>query len=278
MVAICTPGPLHARMTVMAAEAGVPMIYCEKAMACCLEGTGTDKGADDVKKLIDSKHIAFNTGVLRRFDPRFHKARELIEQGKIGTPRTVVHFASASLLHGHIHSVDAILYLLQKRELPGPGDPRVRAVRGELRPQDTTATKNRFDKDPLAVYTLELDGGVEAVTAPAGNWDFEVVGEEGALRCHNNSMEWSLRTRQPLGKKFHAFRPAEFPKVQPRSATVNCLVDLIEAHEQHRPTRGNVETAQHATEVCLAVAESHLQGGKRITLPMKNRQLYVYHF
>src|SRR5262245_46847262 len=45
MVAICTPGPLHARMTMEAAEAGAAMIYCEKAMACCLKGTNGDKGA-----------------------------------------------------------------------------------------------------------------------------------------------------------------------------------------------------------------------------------------
>src|SRR5438093_582244 len=32
MVAICTPGPLHAQMTIAAAEAGATMIYCEKAM------------------------------------------------------------------------------------------------------------------------------------------------------------------------------------------------------------------------------------------------------
>jgi predicted dehydrogenase len=106
MVAVCTPGPLHARMTIDAAEAGVSMIYCEKAMACCLKGTGNDKGADEVKTVLESKHTVFNTGVLRRFDPRYHKARELIQKGRLGRPQAVVHFASASLLHGHIHSVD----------------------------------------------------------------------------------------------------------------------------------------------------------------------------
>ncbi len=34
MVAICTRGELHAEMAVKTAEAGVPMIYLEKAMAC----------------------------------------------------------------------------------------------------------------------------------------------------------------------------------------------------------------------------------------------------
>jgi predicted dehydrogenase len=34
MVAICTRGDLHAEMAVKTAEAGVRMIYCEKAIAC----------------------------------------------------------------------------------------------------------------------------------------------------------------------------------------------------------------------------------------------------
>lgn len=266
MVAICTPGPFHAPMAPRAAKRRVPMIYCEKAMACSM------KEADQVRKEVQSQHIAYNSGVLRRFDPNFRQARELIQGGRVGTPRAVVHYASASLLHGHVLSVDAILFLLGDRH-------KVTAVRGELRPRETAARGNRFDKDPLAVYHLEIEGGIDAVTVPAGNWDFEVVGDEGALRCFNNNLEWSLRTRQPLGKKFHAFLPAEFPKGQPRSATVNCLLDLIDAHERRRETTwANVEVSHHATEVCLAVAESHRRGGERISLPLANRDLYVYHF
>jgi predicted dehydrogenase len=264
LVAICTPGPLHARMTLAAAQAGVPMIYCEKAMACSM------KEADEVKKTLQSRHTVYNTGVLRRFDPRYHQARELIQKGRIGSPRALVHYASASLLHGHIHSVDTILLLL--------GDKRVKSVWGELRPRDIVIKNKRLDKDPLAIYQLEIEGGVEATTVPAGNWDFEVIGEEGVLRSRNNNMDWSLQTRRPLGKKFHTFQPVEYPKVAPRSATVNCLKDLIEAYEKHRPSQGDVALAHHATEVCLAVAESHLLGGRRVILPMANRELYVYHF
>ena len=81
-----------------------------------------------------------------------------------------------------------------------------------------------------------------------------------------------------LGKRFHQFVEVDFPKVQPRSATVACLLDLIKVHEQNRPTLGNVDITHHATEVCLAVAESHMRGGRRIKLPMANRDLYVHHF
>jgi predicted dehydrogenase len=263
VVAICTPGTLHARMTVTAAESGARMIYCEKAMACSM------KEADSVRDAVTRRHVAYNTGVLRRFDPRFHRARELIRAGKIGTPRAVVHSASATLLHGHIHSIDTTLFLL--------GDGKVKTVWGELRPRDIVIEGHRYDKDPLAIYQLELEGGVEACTVPAGTWDFEVLGDEGTLRCLNNNMDWSLRTRRPLGKKFHTFEPEDLPPVPPRSATVACLLDLLDAHESGRPTLGHVDIAHHATEVCLAVAESHRRG-QRIELPMKDRELYIRHF
>ena len=40
---------------------------------------------------------------------------------------------------------------------------------------------------------------------------------------------------------------------------------------------GNVEVTHQATEACLAVAESHRQGGKRVNLPLESRELYVWH-
>jgi hypothetical protein len=55
-----------------------------------------------------------------------------------------------------------------------------------------------------------------------------------------------------------------------------CLEDLVGAFEEKRPTLGNVQICHHLTEVCLAIAESHRQG-RRITLPLENRDLYVFH-
>ena len=37
LVAVCTRGELHAEMAVRVAEAGVPMLYLEKAMACSMK-------------------------------------------------------------------------------------------------------------------------------------------------------------------------------------------------------------------------------------------------
>jgi predicted dehydrogenase len=262
LVAICTRGELHAEMAIKVAEAGVPMIYLEKAMACSM------KEADAVLEACEKNNVLFNTGVLRRFDNRYHKARELITNGEIGQIKAVIHYGASSLMHGHIHSIDTIMYLL--------GDPMAKSVWGELRPRDLKVESNRLNKDPGAIYHIEFDGGAEAWTIPAGMWDFEIWGTGGCIRGMNNGIDWSVRKPFKMSERRSIFRPAEYPSVKPYSATVAVLEDLIDAYEAERDTLGNVTVTHRATELCLTVAESHIKG-KRVELPLKNRDLYIWH-
>ena len=274
MVAICTRGELHAEMAVKTAEAGVKMIYLEKAMACSM------READAVLEACKKNNVAFNTGVLRRFDPRYHHARKLIEQGEIGQAKIAVHYAGSSLMHGHIHSIDTLMYLL--------GDPMAVSVWGELRPKTLQIENNRLDSDPSAIYHIEFTSplpsgrgaggeGLEGWTIPIGHWDFEVFGTEGSIKGMNNGVDWSMRKATLIGDKRTVFRDVPYPSFETRSATVVCLEDLVKAVEENRPTLGNVEVTHQATELCLAVAESHRQGGVRVKLPLENRDLYVWH-
>jgi len=156
------------------------------------------------------------------------------------------------------------------------GDPKAKSVWGELRPREMKIENNRLDKDPSAIYHIEFDNGMEGWTVPVGMWDFEIWGTEGCIRGMNNGMDWSIRKpfRLPDGRQI--FREAKYPDYQVRSATAACLEDLIDAHEEGRSPIGNVETTHRATEICLAVAESHIQG-KRVELPLNNRDLYIWH-
>ena len=52
---------------------------------------------------------------------------------------------------------------------------------------------------------------------------------------------------------------------------------LIDAYEQGRPTLGHVEVAHHVTEACIAVAESHRRGSSWVNLPLRDRDLYIFH-
>jgi predicted dehydrogenase len=262
VVAICTKGELHAEMAVNVANAGVPLMFVEKAIACSVDE------ADAILNACRENGTLVNTGVLRRFDTRYHHAREYIERGDIGDLLSVVHFAPASLMHGHIHSIDTLMYLA--------GDPSALRVRGSLRPSDLEIPDNRLDADPQATFHIEFEGGVEGWTIPAGRWEFEVFGTEGSLRGMNNGIGWRLRKPRAGGEK-GALYDAEYVPPEPYSATRWCLEDLVNAHEEGRETLGNVDVSHHATEICLAVAESHQRGGGWVELPLENRSLYVWH-
>ncbi|MHB8996728.1 MAG: Gfo/Idh/MocA family protein [Armatimonadota bacterium] len=263
MVAICTKGVNHAELGIAVTEMGVPMLYLEKAMACSMSE------ADGLRDACQKHHTAFNTGVLRRFDARYWWARKLIERGEIGTPHTVVQYSGGTLLHGGIHIVDTMMYLL--------GDPKIISVRGELRPTDTVIENNRLDHDPSAVFELAFEGGATGYAISGGGWDIEVFGSEGSLKTTNNGIDWSWRKSCKDADKWPAMREAAYPKVGTESLTVNCLEDLVRAHEGGGRTLNHIEQCHHSTEVCLAVAESHRQGGSRVTLPLQNRDLYIWH-
>jgi predicted dehydrogenase len=251
LVAICTRGDLHAEMAVGVAEENVPMIFCEKAIACSMPE------ADAVLEAVGSRNIPFNTGVLRRFTRTYHQARDIIASGEIGELRGAVHYAPTNLLHGHIHSLDTLSFLL--------GDPKVTTVWGELFPRDLQFVNNRLDKDP---------DGIFQVTFEAGPWEFEVLGTLGSVRVLNNG--GGVRLRKGTPEKRYSHEDAPVPTVPVHSATQFCLEDIVDAYEEKRPTLGNVQVTHHLTEVCIAIAESHRQG-RRITLPLENSDLYIFH-
>ena len=256
-------GDSHAELTIALADAGVPMVYIEKAMASSVER------ADAIRDAVQRNGTLINTGVLRRFDNRYEVVKDAIAAGQIGEPKIVVHFAGSSLMHGHIHSIDTVSYLV--------GDPKIEAVRGELLPRDIEIVDNHLTSDPMATYQLCFENGIEAWSVSGAYWEFEVVGTEGTIRSLNNGVAVSLRKPgAPVGRR-QGWDEVPFEPVVPRSTVVTCLEDLVQAHETGGPTRDPIDNAHHITEACIAVAESHRRGGSWVELPLGERDLYVFH-
>ena len=256
-------GDSHADLAVAVADMGVPMMFVEKAMASSMER------ADEIRDAVKRNNTLFNTGVLRRFDNRCTVIKEAIEQGKVGEVKSVVHFARSSLMHGHIHSIDTVSHLI--------GDPAIEAVRGELLPRDFVVEGNHIPADPIATYQLRFANGVEAWSVPGSYWEFEIIGSEGSIRSLDNGDRVSLRQPGTQEGRRKLWDEVPFPPVTPRSTTMFCLEDLVEAHEADRATLGHIDVTHHITEATIAVAESHRQGGAWVELPLKERDLYIFH-
>ena len=256
-------GDSHADLTVACADLGVPMLYVEKAMACSM------RRADEIREAVKRHNTVFNTGVLRRFDNRYDVVRDAVLNGEAGEPKAVVHYAASSLMHGHIHSIDTVSWLI--------GDPAITHVRGELDPRDYRIENSFIPYDPRATYQLRFDSGVEAWSVPAAGWEFEVIGMEGSVRSLNNGAGATLRKAVSSQGRRPGWEDAALPQIEPRSTVVSCLEDLVEAHESGRQSRGHIDVTHHITEACLAVAESHRQGGAWVELPIQDRDLYIFH-
>lgn len=253
----------HADLAISLSDAKVPMIYLEKAMASSLEK------ADKIREAVIRNKTLINTGVLRRFDNRYEAVKNAISSGKIGDPKFVIHFAGSTLMHGHIHSIDTVSYLI--------GDPQINAVRGELFPRDLKITENHLASDPQATYQLLFDNGVEAWSIPGAYWEFEVIGTEGTIRLLNNGSSVSFRkSSSPIVRK-QDWDDVMFPSENPKSTVVTCLEDLVNAYETGISTRDPIHHSHHITEACIAVAESHRQQGNWVELPMEERDLYIFH-
>ncbi len=257
-------GDSHAELSVALANAKVPMLYVEKAMASSMGA------ADAVRDAVQRNGTLFNTGVLRRFDVRYDPVRQAVLRGDIGEPKAVVHYARSSLMHGHIHSIDTVSWLV--------GDPAIMSVRGEIDPNDYVIEGNHVPYDPIATYQLMFENGIQAWSVPAAGWEFEIVGDEGTVRSLNNGGGISLRA--PHGNKQgrrDLWEDHPLDPVTPTSTVVSCLEDLVKAYESGEPTRGHIDVTHHITEACIAVAESHRNGGAWVDLPMENRDLYIWH-
>jgi predicted dehydrogenase len=263
LVAICTKGENHAELATAVADFGVKMIYLEKAIACSMTE------ADQVLAACQANGTLMNTGVMRRFNNHYTVVRDAILAGKIGEPKAAVHYAASSLMHGHIHSMDTLSYLL--------GDPEIARVKGELNLSDGEFENKRLAYDPRGTYQMTFENGVDTWTVPAGQWEFEVLGSEGTIRSTNNGVGADLRISQGDGVKRPQWAPVEFPMPDARSATVTCLEDLADSLEEGRPPLGNIEVTHHLTEACLAVAQSHIEGNRWVEVPGVDRDIYVWH-
>ncbi|MEK7398001.1 MAG: Gfo/Idh/MocA family oxidoreductase [Candidatus Poribacteria bacterium] len=254
------PGP-HAEVTAFAAEHGVKGIYCEKPLCCSMEE------ADIMLTACEKHNVKFNYGTQRRYASLYKKMRNLIESGEIGNLQCVVaECGSGAAQWTHTHTADMVLYLA--------GDGEIDFVQGTIYASDSDWEGDNLFADPgIACGYVRFKNGVHGyIVAGGGAYEFEAVGSSGRTRTLNNGSGAQLWKSQ--GKwGIHAEVP--FPDMEIESGTVRCIEDIVDAIENDRETKGNIRLACRSQEMILGFIESHRQGGSRVSLPLKNRKLYV---
>ena len=255
IVSIATRPVTHAEMTIFVAESGVKGIYCEKPLCCSMEE------ADAMVSAIEANGAKFNYGVNRRYTPLFWKMRELIESGEIGELQCVIcHCGPGGAQWTHTHTSDRMMELA--------GDAEVEFVQGTVIANDSDWEGVRLNADPgIPMGYVKFKNGVHGYQLAASGYEFEASGSKGKLRTMNNGAMLQCRM---AGKQ-----PYLVEGIPRESGTVNCIKDLTQAISTDGETRGNIQLARRSQEIIIGFIESHRQGGKRVTLPLENRNLYV---
>lgn len=275
IVSIATAASMHAEMAIFAMEQSVKGIYSEKAMCCSL------KEADAIVDCVRRHNVVFMLGAQRRHHPILKKAREIIDSGEIGELVCVASWVEGALLHSLSHTADGSLYLA------GDAVPvSVYGILGSVRSLDDVekrrvrqaaeydAESKRWNGDPgCLTFTASLTNGVFLNHMPAvTNAYREIICTNGYMRIVNNTDALYLFKRR--GKSWH-FDPVELPPIPQASSHVELVRDLLGCLRTGRKPLANEIVARYGMEILVGVAQSHLEGGRTVAIPLKDRDMYI---
>ena len=256
IVSVATQPEHRARIVLDAVEAGVPAIYAEKAMAASMAE------ADAMVAACEQKGVFFNIGTNRRWDVRWEKLRETVDSGRIGAMKAVVSHWTGTLFNSASHMFDLMLWL--------HGDCPVDWVQGFLRdPEEDLFNGDILTEDPEGEGIFRFSDGAYGYALNTGSGvRFELVCEKGSVLGQEPESLWEVSsTREVAGKSRIERTSLDLAEA---SSTQAIIEDLAHSLDTGEPPRGGVRSAHQSTELIFAFIESHLQGGRRIHLPLRD--------
>ena len=265
ILCIATWTPLHASMTLEAAQAGVKGIFCEKPIA-----TSMDQ-ARKMVRICQKKNIPLIINHERRWDAYYQQARKLILSGKIGEIKTIIGNAlswkpgklsvsghgGGPLFHDGTHLTDLLLFFA------GPVD----WVSGyETRPggkkyiEETASAMLGFKNG--AIGFIEGGGARKYF-----NFELDIQGTEGRILIGNSGRELYIIKKSQRFTGFQELEKVPFP--EPKKCESPFIGGGREMLRTLRKDTAGVSTGKdgmRALEIISAVYQSAQQKGKRVLI------------
>lgn len=187
-VVVCSSTDTHAKIMIEAAQAGKD-IFCEKPIALDL------KEINRALEVVKTEGVKLQIGFNRRFDPSFQKAKEMVQQGKIGKPHIVkitsrdpapppieyIKVSGGIFLDMTVHDFDMIRYLLddEVKELMAVGSCLVNPEISKYNDIDTAIITFQYKNGGWGI----IDNSRQAVYGY--DQRVEVFGSEGCIQVAN---------------------------------------------------------------------------------------------
>lgn len=265
ILSVVTSDHRHADIVVEAAEAGVRGIFCEKPIATSLED------ADRMIEAVERKKAILSVDHTRRWNPIYHKAKELVRLGAIGRLRLIVGNLGgprAMLFRNGTHLIDTICFFAE-------ADPEW--VMAELDEGYEDYWEYRGDgghdptTEPGALAYIHFKNGIRAFyngTRPSvPDFSLELMGSEGRIHVDDAGLELYTLDSKSGGLVHRTVRLEAYMK----SGIVAAIEELIELMEKGGYGISDGREARKALEIIIAMLESQRRGNSKVWLPMPRK-------
>ena len=258
IVSVCTQPEHRAEIVIYAAEHGAKAVYAEKAMAASMVE------ADAMVEAVERNGVAFSLGTNRRWAPGYDNMKEVIDSGDLGKLKALINYNIGPLFNSASHALDTIMRL-------NSDHPAV-WVQGHLPEADEVIDGDILLDDPAGHGIIQFENGVTAYGLLTGlGSEYQAVCENGSITAIGDGADWDMRVPGPPDHRGRtALVPGKFPNFEPSSSTLNIVQDLAHSLDTGEPTRGGVRVARAGLELSFAIIESHVRGGARVELPLKD--------
>ena len=246
IVSIGTYVGLHCEMIEASARAGVKGIICEKPFVASLPQLRR------VQKVVEETGVKLVVAHVRRYRPAFERARELFNNGSIGTPMLCVSgIADWDLSEWGSHWLDMFRFL--------NNDQPIAWVMGQARVRDFRGYGHAMEDHAVAYFQFAsgvrglLDGG----KALSGGGDMTLLGTGGTIRVDN---EITVTLTNKAGQTIETFDQdllAGWPALWTKA-----LGELIDWIEGGPSSRIALEHVAASSELNLAAYLSAVRGDR----------------
>jgi predicted dehydrogenase len=254
---VATPDDKHAFIVVEAAERGVPAILCEKPLATTLAD------ADRMIAAVEKSGTLLSIEHTRRWEPFFHRARQLIDAGTIGEVKTIVGTLAgdrAMLFRNGTHIVDLMVYYAASKPTH---------VWAKLEDGFDGFTEYRGDgghdpsSEPGASAFILFENGVRAffngTKGTFTNAEWDIAGTKGRIRISGLVTElWTLDDAS--GELVQRFFPASMIMTGGIQGAWEELVGVLRAGGTNADLRSNAYEARKTIQLLTGILKSHDEG------------------
>ena len=263
ILTVATSDHRHAQIVIDGAMSGVKGIFCEKPIATTLED------ADAMSAACERNGVKMSVNHSRRWFPLYHKVRQVIRSGAIGTPAVltaVLGGPRAMMFRNGTHYIDALCFFAESEPV------KVSAIL-----EDGFDHWDRYrgdggklpENEPGMTGTILFENGVRAIfrslkgTAPIGS--MEITGANGVIRMGGNDRAAELSQLEDV--RGEPTRTTIYPEQYQVQGTVAAYRELIDIMEHGGESISSPQDARRALQILLGFLESHQQGGRLVDVP-----------